>query len=49
MIAVSDWLRRELEGKVAAAIGKVEVVDMGVDLERFPVAPAARASSASAR
>jgi glycosyltransferase involved in cell wall biosynthesis len=40
VIAVSDWLRRELEGKIAAAIGKVEVVDMGVDLERFPVAPA---------
>lgn len=40
VIAVSDWLRRELEGKVAPAIGKVEVVDMGVDLERFPLAPA---------
>lgn len=40
VIAVSDWLRRELEGKVAAAIGKVDVVDMGVDLERFPLAPA---------
>ena len=40
VIAVSDWLRRELEGKVTAAIGKVEVVDCGVDLDRFPVAPA---------
>ena len=38
VIAVSDWLRRELEGKVTAAIGKVEVVDCGVDLDRFPVA-----------
>jgi glycosyltransferase involved in cell wall biosynthesis len=40
VIAVSDWLRRELEGKVASSIGKVEVVDSGVDLERFSVAPA---------
>lgn len=38
VIAVSDWLRRELERKVAAAIGKVEVVDCGVDLEHFSVA-----------
>jgi glycosyltransferase involved in cell wall biosynthesis len=40
VIAVSDWLRRELEGKVAASIGKVEVVDSGVDLERFPLGAA---------
>ena len=40
VIAVSDWLRRELEAKVPAARGKVEVVDSGVDLERFSPQPA---------
>ncbi len=35
VIAVSDYLRRELETKVPEARGKVEVVDCGVDLERF--------------
>jgi glycosyltransferase involved in cell wall biosynthesis len=35
VIAVSDYLRRELEGKVPAARGKTQVVDSGVDLERF--------------
>ena len=40
VIAVSDYLRRELEAKVPAARGKTEVVDSGVDLERFAVTPA---------
>jgi glycosyltransferase involved in cell wall biosynthesis len=40
VIAVSDYLRRELEAKVPDARGKTEVVDSGVDLERFPVLPA---------
>ena len=40
VVAVSDYLRRELEAKVPEARGKVEVVDCGVDLERFAVAPA---------
>ena len=40
VIAVSDYLRRELEAKVPAARGKTEVVDSGVDLERFAVMPA---------
>jgi glycosyltransferase involved in cell wall biosynthesis len=40
VIAVSDYLRRELELKVPAARGKVEVVSSGVDLERFHVEPA---------
>ncbi|MGZ4302602.1 MAG: glycosyltransferase [Gaiellaceae bacterium] len=40
IIAVSDYLRRELEGKVPEARGKIEVVDSGVDLERFTVQPA---------
>jgi glycosyltransferase involved in cell wall biosynthesis len=40
IVAVSDYLRRELEAKVPEAYGKVEVVDCGVDLERFAVAPA---------
>ncbi len=40
VIAVSDYLRRELEARVPDARGKVEVVDCGVDLERFSVLPA---------
>jgi glycosyltransferase involved in cell wall biosynthesis len=35
VIAVSDYLRRELEERVPAARGKTEVVSSGVDLERF--------------
>jgi glycosyltransferase involved in cell wall biosynthesis len=35
VIAVSDYLRRELEEKVPEARGKTEVVDSGVELERF--------------
>src|SRR6476619_5721512 len=40
IIAVSDYLRRELEAKVPEARGKTEVVASGVDLERFRVEPA---------
>ena len=40
VVAVSDFLRQELETKVPEARGKVEVVDCGVDLERFSVTPA---------
>jgi glycosyltransferase involved in cell wall biosynthesis len=40
IVAVSDYLRRELETKVPEARGKTEVVDSGVDLERFTVQPA---------
>jgi glycosyltransferase involved in cell wall biosynthesis len=40
VIAVSDYLRRELETKVPEARGKTEVIDSGVDLERFSVEPA---------
>jgi glycosyltransferase involved in cell wall biosynthesis len=39
VIAVSDYLRRELELKVPEARGKTEVVDSGVDLDRFALAP----------
>jgi glycosyltransferase involved in cell wall biosynthesis len=35
VIAVSDFLRRELELKVPQARGKTVVIDSGVDLERF--------------
>jgi glycosyltransferase involved in cell wall biosynthesis len=43
VIAVSSYLRRELEERVPAARGKVEVVDSGVDLDRFAgVEPAAQ-------
>jgi glycosyltransferase involved in cell wall biosynthesis len=42
VVAVSHYLRRELEDRLPAARGKTEVVDSGVDLERFmPVEPAA--------
>jgi glycosyltransferase involved in cell wall biosynthesis len=43
VVAVSDWLRRELEARVPDAAGKTEVVDCGVDLERFSVGDAADA------
>jgi glycosyltransferase involved in cell wall biosynthesis len=39
VVAVSDYLRRELEAKVPVARGRVEVVDCGVDLERFRIEP----------
>jgi glycosyltransferase involved in cell wall biosynthesis len=46
VIAVSDYLRRELEERVPEARGKTEVVDSGVDLERFaPGEPAAQLQS----
>jgi glycosyltransferase involved in cell wall biosynthesis len=35
LIAVSDYLRRELEAKIPEARGKTEVVDCGVDLSLF--------------
>jgi glycosyltransferase involved in cell wall biosynthesis len=35
VVAVSDYLRRELEAKLSDARGKVHVVDSGVDLDRF--------------
>jgi glycosyltransferase involved in cell wall biosynthesis len=38
VIAVSSYLRRELEERVPEARGKIEVVDSGVDLERFAAA-----------
>jgi glycosyltransferase involved in cell wall biosynthesis len=41
VIAVSDYLRRRLEESVPEAHGKVEVIDSGVDLERFRPLPAA--------
>ena len=40
VICVSDYLRIELETKLPAAHGKVEVVSSGVDRERFAVSPA---------
>ena len=53
VIAVSDWLRSRLEESLPAARGKTEVVNCGVDLERFrPLERAAGPpprSSASAR
>ncbi len=43
VVAVSQWLRERLEAAVPAAIGKTEVVDCGVDLERFQPRDAAAA------
>jgi glycosyltransferase involved in cell wall biosynthesis len=43
VVAVSEWLRGELERAVPAAVGKTEVVDCGVDLERFAPRDAAAA------
>ena len=40
VVAVSGYLRGELEGAVPEARGKTEVVDCGVDLDSFSVAPA---------
>ena len=40
IVAVSDYLRRELEAKVPDARRKSHVVDSGVDLERFHEQPA---------
>jgi glycosyltransferase involved in cell wall biosynthesis len=39
VIAVSDYLRRELELKLPEARGKTVVIDSGVDLERFAPRP----------
>ena len=46
VVAVSDYLRHELETKVPEARGKVEVVDCGVDLEQFRVEPAPEGQTA---
>ena len=40
VIAVSDYLRRDLERKIPEARGKTEVIDSGIDLERFSLLPA---------
>ena len=45
VVAVSEYLRRELESRVPEARGRVEVVDCGVDLERFQPRDAADARS----
>ena len=42
-IAVSEFLRRELEAKLGTHLGEVEVIDCGVDLTRFVPADAAEA------
>jgi glycosyltransferase involved in cell wall biosynthesis len=47
VVAVSDYLRRELEAKVPEARGKIEVVSSGVDLERFRVEPLRNGDSPS--
>jgi glycosyltransferase involved in cell wall biosynthesis len=44
VIAVSDYLRRELELKLPEARGKTMVVDSGVDLSAFSVEPAGEAA-----
>jgi glycosyltransferase involved in cell wall biosynthesis len=39
VIAVSEWLRARLEREIPSAVGKTQVVDCGVDLERFAPRP----------
>jgi glycosyltransferase involved in cell wall biosynthesis len=41
VVAVSEYLRHELEERVPEARGKTEVVDSGVDLDRFRAVPPA--------
>ncbi len=48
VIAVSDYLRGELEARVPEARGKTEVVDCGVDVEQFAPADADEARRALA-
>jgi glycosyltransferase involved in cell wall biosynthesis len=45
VIAVSDFLRADLEAKIPLARGRTHVIDCGVDLERFRDRPAAEARS----
>lgn len=45
VVAVSDWLRRRLESVVPDARGRIEVVDCGVDLDRFAPADGAVAKA----
>jgi glycosyltransferase involved in cell wall biosynthesis len=45
VIAVSDYLRAELVGKIPSLRGQVHVIDCGVDLERFRHRPATEARS----
>jgi glycosyltransferase involved in cell wall biosynthesis len=45
VIAVSGFLRAELEAKIPSARGRTHVIDCGVDLERFRDRPAAAARS----
>src|SRR5205823_8884533 len=40
------YLRRELEAKIPSARGKTEVIDCGVDLDRFRLLPARSATDA---
>jgi glycosyltransferase involved in cell wall biosynthesis len=40
VVAVSDYLRRELESRLPDARGKTVVIDSGIDLERFRLLPA---------
>jgi glycosyltransferase involved in cell wall biosynthesis len=46
VITVSDYLRQELLARVPGLEGRVEVIDSGVDLERFRGRPAAEARAA---
>ena len=46
VVAVSDYLRRELEAKVPEARDKTEVIDSGVDLERFQITAAPEGQTA---
>jgi glycosyltransferase involved in cell wall biosynthesis len=43
VVAVSNWLRTRLETEIPEAVGKTEVVDCGVDLDRFAIRDVAEA------
>jgi glycosyltransferase involved in cell wall biosynthesis len=43
VVVVSDWLRARLEERVPEAAGKLEVIDCGVDLDRFALRDAEEA------
>ncbi|GIU93916.1 MAG: glycosyl transferase family 1 [Gaiellaceae bacterium] len=46
VVAVSEWLRQELASRLPEAAPKIDVVDCGVDLERFVLRDAAEARAA---
>ncbi len=46
LVAVSEWLRRRLEAVAPETVGRVKVIDCGVDLDRFTPSDAVAARAA---